>query len=258
MTSQLHFEKYGDSGPAVVILHGLFGSSKNWVSVARQLAADYRVFTVDARNHGRSFHSDEHSVALMADDLQQFLADEQISQPVLLGHSMGGLTAIRYTLHNPNKVAALLVVDIAPRMYQISYQQEFAALKMDIGRFTSRKEIDEALKKIVTNQAVRQFLQTNIESDSAGRYRWVLNVAALEKAHHRADPQLAEGMVYHGPALFMRSLKEDFITDDDLPLIRRYFPSSQVLDFSQGNHWLHITEPGFLPAVKTFLKNLKK
>lgn len=253
----LHYQKYGDSGPVVVILHGLFGSSKNWVSLARHLSGSCIVYTPDARNHGASFHTATHTTDEMAGDLNALLDHLNVRRAILIGHSMGGLTAMRFTLSHPSKVAGLVVVDIAPRVYNLRYTDEFAALNTDLSQFKSRREIDTALANHVKNTPVRQFLQTNIESTPEGHYRWVLNVSVLEKSRERASLTLEQDEVFSGAALFLRATNEKFIRDEDLATIYKHFTAAQVVNFTKGNHWLHVTEAQkFLTVVSDFISSI--
>lgn len=255
----LHYEKYGDVGIPILILHGLFGSAKNWVSIARALSGSYQIYALDARNHGKSFHHPEHSIKAMAEDLERFYDFKGIDEAVLIGHSMGGLTAMRFALYNPAKVLGLIVVDIAPKAYNINYDAEFKALNLDLKNFTSRREIDEALVTTIPNPEIRQFLQTNIERNEQGNYYWILNVKALENAPKRADPEIDPNLTFKKNTVFFRATQEKFITDNDIPLIKKYFPNATLIPFNKGNHWLHVTEKEkFLQETEKFLLTLQK
>lgn len=190
----------------------------------------------------------------MTQDLVRLLEFLKINQCVLIGHSMGGLTSMRFTLLYPEKVLGLVVVDIAPRPYFISYEAEFSALSVDLSPYHSRKEIDMALSQIIPRSDIRQFLQTNIERGEDGHFYWRLNVEALKKAPNRADPELPTHLVVTKKVVFFRSLHEDFITEKDIPLIYHFFPRAEIIDFHEGNHWLHITEQEkFLQETRRYL-----
>lgn len=249
----LAYKEYAGSGTPLLILHGLFGSGKNWVTIAKHLSQSTFVYTLDARNHGESFRADTHSLDDMVNDLQFFI-QEKIRQPViLLGHSMGGLTSMAYALKNQDYVRGLIVVDIAPRMYFPDYSSELAAQKIDLSVCKSRSEIDTAMKQFVADEALRKFLQTNVTTKADGSYAWQINIEPIEKSEKRTSfPQIANS--YAGPTLFVRGLKSNFIRDDDLPVIKRYFPNAEVVNIPNGDHWLHFTaQKDFLAVVDRFL-----
>ena len=170
---------FGGQGPPLLILHGLFGSSKNWASVGRYLAGYCRPYALDLRNHGQSPRSPSHSLEDLVGDLEQWVRENLSEPPVLLGHSMGGLAAMGYALRHPSEVRALAVVDIAPRAYGHSYEAEFRALRLDLSAYKSRVEIDRALAVLLPDERTRRFFQTSLEPGPGG-FRWTVNGPALE------------------------------------------------------------------------------
>lgn len=249
-----HFE---GNGPALVILHGLFGSSKNWVSAAKSLTDTADVYLLDARNHGYSFNAPEHSIEAMSEDLYNWLESEKIENPVLLGHSMGGLTSMHYALHNRDKVAGLIVVDIAPRSYSIDYSDEFSALKTDLSQVSTRSEIDKILKDKVSDAGVRQFLQTSIERDDNG-FRWLVNAEAIENSDQRTEFNAGDRQ-YNRPALFIKGGQSPFIENEDLKLIQNLFPASKTVTIENAGHWLHYTaQDEFLNYVTSYLTEIHR
>lgn len=240
----------------IIILHGLFGSSKNWITHSRELSMlGYPVYTVDQRNHGDSPWSDEHSVQAMTIDIIQ-LQDQVIQGPAIyLGHSMGGLVAMSVALRMPNLVKGLIVADIAPKAYTSHHQLEFAALHVDVGSMKTRQEVEQAMALIHPNQSVRQFLQMNLErTDTA--FRWKVNVDALEKAEYLNEFEsmlAASPKPYAGTALFLKGSRSPYIQEADFQLIQNWFPKAAIHTLD-ADHWLHYTAYNdFMNQVKTFL-----
>jgi len=155
---QLHFREYG-SGHPVIILHGLFGSLNNWATISHRLAAQFHVFAVDQRNHGGSVHSPEMNYDVMASDIRRFMDRHSIASAHVLGHSMGGKSAMQFALVNTDRIDRLVVVDIAPRAYRAAHEHLFRAmLAIDPAQFGTRREIDHALAASIPDTAVRRFL----------------------------------------------------------------------------------------------------
>ena len=163
----------GGDGPPLVILHGLFGSSRNWVGVGRRLRSHAHVYAVDQRNHGDSPHTATHTLAGMSADLALWIRRHCSRPPILLGHSMGGLTIMHLALHRPELAAALVVVDIAPVSYPFRHEEEFAALSVDISALRSRDDLDRVLAPLVPDEAVRRFLSMNARRVTTGGRRGV-------------------------------------------------------------------------------------
>ncbi len=241
----------------VLILHGLFGSSRNWHTIAGRLSENHSVFALDTRNHGNSFHADEHSIESMSADLLHFI-EKQIQTPViLLGHSMGGLVAMYFALKNPSLVKGLIVVDIAPRNYEIDYSREFDGMKnAGAERAVSRKEIEDAMADRISNPFVRQFLMMNLER-SGENFRWVLNLPVLERERRNGIEFPEIDAVFPEPSLLIAGDNSPFFTKKDTDLFVSYFPKGTVLLIKDGDHWLHHTNQAeFLSAVIEFLETV--
>src|SRR5438445_11207875 len=155
---QLHFESHGNS-PPLIVLHGLFGSLENWRSMTRRLGESFSVVAIDQRNHGRSPHSGEMSYPLMAEDLREFMTQQHLKTSHLLGHSMGGKTAMQFALRYPESVERLVIADMAPKAYRATQKEMIQALlALDLSKFGGRKEIELALAGPIPDLTVRQFL----------------------------------------------------------------------------------------------------
>ncbi|EPG75226.1 alpha/beta hydrolase family protein [Leptospira fainei serovar Hurstbridge str. BUT 6] len=227
----------------ILILHGLFGSSKNWVTVAEYLTEFSDVYSLDLRNHGDSPHSSEHTLAAMADDVDEFLADRKISSAILLGHSMGGLTAMAVSLKFPDKVSRLLVEDVAPRDYEFAYDAELSALMIDVSDSKSRQEIDSKMAVYVPDSFIRNFLLMNLERREEGGYRWKLNVEAIGKSRRIFESQFHTGSSgFSKPTFFILGAISGYFRDEDRGLATRYFPNAKFYSIAGGDHYIHFTK----------------
>ncbi|HZB15132.1 MAG TPA: alpha/beta fold hydrolase, partial [Chryseolinea sp.] len=176
---KLFFRELGEGEP-VVILHGLFGSSDNWLTQAKLFAPHYRVLSVDLRNHGQSPHSDDFDYPSMVSDIHEFIQDQNITDPIIIGHSMGGKTAMNFALAYPDKVSKLIVVDIAPRSYNLEHYTIVEGLKaIPLDQLTSRNEADDILSQHVAEADVRQFLLKNLQRKSTGGFSWKINLPVI-------------------------------------------------------------------------------
>ncbi len=255
---KLFFRETGNGEP-VVILHGLFGMSDNWMSVARKIGERYRVIIPDMRNHGRSPWAETMTYEALVRDVAELLDNLNIKNVRLIGHSMGGKTAMLFSLRYPKKVKQLVVVDMAPRNYQRPLFREFIRqlLKIDLKDLNTRKEADERLAQTIKAEPVRQFLLKNLYRDDALLFRWRINLETLWK--HLDDILLFPDIRSNSsvPALFLRGGKSDYITDDDMPRIKRFFPHSEVLTIPNATHWLHADAPEALcDALRDFFEKV--
>ncbi len=250
----LHYLDQGQGRP-LVILHGLFGTLDNWQSLARRWAteAGLRVVSVDLRNHGRSFHSSEHSYALMAQDVLDLFDHLQLgADTTLLGHSMGGKVAMRLALDHPERLARLIVVDIAPRFSDMEHQDDILAglQSVDFTTCTNRQEADTALAKFVPNVGTRQFLLKNLYRKEDNRFAWRINLEVLAAQLAAIGEATTSSAPFLKPALFIRGGKSDYITaDDKLHGIPALFPNSQVATVVDAGHWVHAEKPDEIFAM---------
>lgn len=225
----------------IVILHGLFGSSKNWVTVAKALSGFGSVYTLDQRNHGDSPHANEHSIKLMSEDLEEFLSDHQIQNPILLGHSMGGLVAMYFDFTHPGVLKELIIQDIAPRSYPFVYEKEIASMSFPLVGFSSRTDIDQEMEKYLPDTFIRQFLQMSLERMDSGEYRWKLNVAGLNQARRVFDHPFPEKISSNTKVLFIVGGSSEYITDADKSLVKETFSHLTIVSIPGGGHYIHYT-----------------
>lgn len=256
---QLHYKQLGDAGPDLIILHGLLGSLDNWITIAKQLAENYRVWLVDQRNHGKSFHAEEHSFRLMADDLKQFVDEHNISSAVLIGHSMGGKTAMQMTIDYPDRVSALVVVDMGVKAYSSGHEDIFQALlAMDITNIDSRKEADEMLAQYIGNFNIRQFLLKNLTRDERGGFEWKVNLDSLWSNYRNMLEGTSSPYPVQIPVMFIKGGRSDYIQEDDEDQIKAIFPQAKFEVVPSSGHWVHAEAPRpFLDHLSTFLTELK-
>jgi esterase len=252
---RLHFQNYGQ-GPPLIILHGLFGSLENWHSISPNLAANFQVFAVDQRNHGRSPHTADMSYQLMAEDLKEFLSGQHLSAVNLLGHSMGGKTAMAFAITYPDMVERLIVVDMATRAYPAHHRQILKALlSLDLGSCKSRAEMESQLAPAIPDLAVRRFLLKNVKRDQAGAFYWQMNLPAIEANYARLSEAVTGQRPFEGPALFIRGGRSNYIRGEDMTSIRKLFPRVEFCEIADAGHWVHAEKPeAFLRKVREFLK----
>jgi esterase len=256
---QLHFTTLGPQNSAqaqpLVLLHGLFGSSDNWGTIAKHFSQHYRVISVDLRNHGRSPHSDANTYTDMANDLLELCETLGLDRIHLLGHSMGGKVAMQFATQYPDKVEKLLVVDMAPRKYADAHTHLMdAMLSVDLSAMQSRSDVDKALSSKIPEAMVRQFLLMNlVKSDSNSQIAWRINLPALKANYPKLIEAVCEHAHFEKPCLFIRGQNSDYVLDSDIAQIKTHFTQARFITLAAG-HWLHAEQPqAFIQAVESFL-----
>ena len=251
---ELHFRALGE-GPPLILLHGLLGSLDNWLPLGRKFATQFTVFAVDQRNHGLSPHSDEFGYDTMARDLHEFMQAQGLRSAHVLGHSMGGKTAMQFALLYPDQVDKLVVVDISPRAHDARNTGTIQALlALDLSAFQHRPELDAALAASVPDLELRQFLLKNVGRDKSGAFRWKVNLSAIWENRRHLAAALDSPSQFRKPALFVRGGKSDFVTDTEGELIRRLFPRAVIETIPNAGHWVHVDAPEELSrSVMEFL-----
>lgn len=247
---ELYFEAWGDTGPPVLILHGLFGSSRNWRSVAKRLAEKHRVYAVDQRNHGKSSHTDSFNYSVLADDMLEFADRQGITPLAVIGHSMGGKVAAAAALESPKSVTHLVVVDIAPlRPSSESRVVLDALVRIDVSRCASRQEVDRHLASTLTDDRTRSFLLTNLERDRDGVFTWRMNLAAIDAHFDEIAAPIDGRLTFGGPALFISGGRSAYLRSDDRTLIRELFPRAEFVEIEGAGHWVHAEAPERFVAI---------
>lgn len=263
---KLNFRKLGE-GPSIIILHGLYGSSDNWISIGRELADNFEVFIIDHRNHGSSPHTQDHNYELLKEDLQEFMDQQSIEKATLLGHSMGGKTAIFFAVDYPEKVENLIVVDISPRSYKLPDQPAphtvdhlniiQAMINVDFSKVENRMDVDMMLADTIKSQRIRQFLLKNVKRKDKTSFCWKLNLETLHDSMRDILDGIDPSLVNKGngitgfPVLFIKGENSDYISEPDYPVIQQLFPAAEIVTIPNAGHWLHAEQ------TELFLKNVK-
>lgn len=251
MVELAHRHLGGEGNPPLIILHGLLGSSRNWMTAGRDLAQRYSVWALDARNHGDSPWAGEQTYADMAEDVKAWLDRHELRSTVLCGHSMGGKTAMVIACRYPQLVERLVIVDIAPKAYADRWATEFAAMRgLDLGKISSRAEADRLLGEHITDWAFRQFLLTNLARGEDGSFRWIPNLDVIEQALPEIFSQpLGPEESYPGRTRFIRGAFSRFLTARDAFDINDHFPAAQLVTVPEAGHNVHFdNREGFVEA----------
>lgn len=249
---ELFYNQYGESGPPLIILHGLLGAHGNWHTLSRTAFRQVaRVYAVDQRNHGRSPHADRIDYPSMAADLRSFIDRHALAPAALLGHSMGGKTAMQTALSFPGRVDALIVVDMAPKAYPPHHIDLMEALaRIDPETYETRDAIDAALAKDVPSRPIRQFLLKNLDYDG-DTYAWRMNLDAIRAHYDDITAALPADSTFDGPALFVRGGRSEYVSDADRDDIRERFPNAELVTIEAAGHWVHADAPEALAEVVT-------
>ncbi len=252
---KLNFRQAGEGRP-LIILHGLFGSGDNWVTVTKPLAENFQVFVLDQRNHGRSPHSAEHSYPSMTADLVEFIEGYNLDSPFVLGHSMGGKTAIQLALTHPDLVSKLIVVDISPRYYTPHHQDVIAGLSaVDLVNLKSREQAEAAMLPHLPEVGVRQFLLKNLYRTESGGFDWRMNLKDIIKNIENIGTENT-GRPFNKPTLFLRGEKSRYIQEDDRVIISSLFSNSKIETIAGAGHWVQAEKPKeFVESVIHFLNS---
>ena len=257
-TIALYSRKVGENGPDFVVLHGLFGSGKNWRSFAGSLEDDFQVWTLDARNHGDSPHADSMSYQQMAEDVARFFVENELENVVLLGHSMGGKTAMQLALQFPDRIAALIVVDIAPVCYDHLHKQLKlieAMQELNLAAEMSRSEIEKKLALKIPEKRLLSFLMTNLNRQN-GQFQCRIGLEQIAAGMQELlnYPELKS--VFKGPVQFIGGENSAYLKFEYHALIRKYFPESRITMLENCGHWLHVEQPAaFQKTVNEFLQD---
>lgn len=249
----LFYRELGEGQP-LIILHGLFGASDNWLSIGRILSEHFKVYLVDQRNHGKSPHDDEFSYRAMAEDLKEFIEQHDIDDPVILGHSMGGKTAMQFVLDNQDDFDKLIVVDIGPKAYPVHHRTILdGLLSIKLSTLASRGEADKQLSKYVPEMGVRQFLLKNLGRGPNG-FEWKVNLPVINEKIEIIGHGTEGRLVIDKEVLFIRGANSNYILDEDIDLIKNIFPTAKLETVENAGHWVHAEKPQtVLDLVLAFL-----
>ncbi len=241
----LFYRKYGNEGDQpIIILHGIFGISDNWVTYARRIAMErFEVFVVDQRNHGQSPHSENFNYLALTDDLFDFIDEHEIEDPIIIGHSMGGKVAMRFALENPHLVKKLVVVDITLKAYgpRDNHKSILKAMKaVDLKSINNRREVEEVLTRYIPEIRIRQFILKNLHRKDKNEYEWRINIDGLEKNIDQMFDAIDTIVKFEKPTLFIKGGASDYILLEDFPKIRYNFPNADIVTIAGASHWVHV------------------
>ena len=230
-------------GEPVIILHGLFGMLDNWQRFAKEIKEHFQVILVDQRNHGKSFRSESFTYGLLADDVIALMDHLNIDQARIIGHSMGGKTAMHLAEAYPNRLQSFVIVDIAPKTYEGGHQAIFeSVLSVDVNAAISRKEIDAHLSQTIKEEMVRLFLMKNLKRRKEGGFDWKANFPVLHRVYQDIMDDSLSGST-DVPGLFIKGSNSGYIVESDKPAIRGYFPNANFHTIEGAGHWVHADKP---------------
>ncbi|MBS0633766.1 MAG: alpha/beta fold hydrolase [Verrucomicrobia bacterium] len=256
MIQLFHRDLGGAGHPPLVLLHGLLGSSRNWQTTGRDLAASYHVLALDLRNHGSSPHAEPMDYATMVADVLAWLDAQGLTRVTLMGHSMGGKVAMQLACRHPERVEKLIVVDIAPKNYAWpEHRQEFAAMnELDLASLTTRAEAEQRWEARVPNLGMRKFLATNLERTPEGAWRWMIDLPVITAALPALEQDSLDTTDrFTGPTLFIIGGRSRYVAATDHVAIRTHFPAAQIEVLSEAGHNPHMeTREAFVGLVNSF------
>jgi esterase len=249
---KLNYKRVGEGRP-LIILHGLFGSLDNWQTHAKKIGEYYEVILVDERNHGHSPRAEQHTYDLMADDLRALMDDLQLESAIVMGHSMGGKTAMRFAQLYPDRVNKLIVVDMGVKAYPMHHDIILKGLNsLNFDEITSRSQAEEHLSRFVDNFAVRQFLLKNLYWVDKGRLDFRMNLPVLTAEMPEILKALPQAEVFVNTR-FIRGELSNYVLDEDWDEIEEYFPDSDLVTIPGAGHWVHAEKPDlFIESVLEF------
>ena len=242
---KLYSKIYGDKSQDLIIIHGLFGMSDNWNSLGKQFSKYCRVHLIDLRNHGRSPHADDFNYDVMCGDVLEYIEDNNIEKPIILGHSLGGKVAMNFAFLYPDKIEKLIIADIAPRSYDTNFHQNLLSTlyKLPLDNFEKREEIDNILSKSYEDKGMRLFLLKNLYRNENKEFAWRFNIdVLLEKVSNIQEADFIKGICAI-PTYFIRGGNSNYITTEDELIINKHFSDFSIETIEGSGHWLHAENP---------------
>jgi|AntAceMinimDraft_15_1070371.scaffolds.fasta_scaffold46156_2 pimeloyl-ACP methyl ester carboxylesterase len=242
---ELFYRRFGEKGnQQIIILHGLFGVSDNWVSYARRIAMEgFEVFVVDQRNHGQSPQSNNFNYLALTDDLFDFIDEHEIEDPILIGHSMGGKVVMRFALENPHLVKKLVVVDITLKAYgpRKHHRKIIDAMKgVDLSTVDNRGEVEKMLTDFIPELRIRQFIMKNLHRKDKNEFEWRIYIDGIDNNLDQMFDAIDTITKFEKPTLFIKGGASDYILLEDFPQIRYNFPNAEIITIEGASHWVHV------------------
>lgn len=250
------YSRIEGEGQPLVVIHGFLGMSDNWKSLGDKWVEDgFQVHILDLRNHGKSFHSDDFSYSIMAQDVKEYLDFHHLENVYLIGHSMGGKVAMLFATEYPDYVSKLIIADISPRFYAPHHQTILEALNaVDFSKKPSRAEVDAIISKFINDFGTKQFLLKNLYWKEPGQLAFRFNLKVFMENQNVIGEALPENNKFYKPTLFLRGEKSDYITSSDEELIKFHFPNYKIETVLNAGHWLHAENPvDFMDKIKHFI-----
>ena len=253
---KLNIRKEGDTGPELVILHGMMGSARNWQSLTRELSEEFRLIVPDLRNHGESPHG-PHSISLLSEDVIELIEENCDEPPHIIGHSMGGQAAMAVATSGAVKISSLIVADAAPMRKRGNLQAILEALmRLDLGEIKSRPEADEVLSGDIPEQRIRLFLLQNLKRKDTGELYWRINLPELYRYVVEEEFEIAHGSKYEGPTLVLAGGRSEYRVWEQEDVYRAHFPNMTLEVFNDAGHWLHSDAfEKFVERVRRFINS---
>jgi pimeloyl-ACP methyl ester carboxylesterase len=238
---KLYSKIYGDKAQDLIIIHGLFGMSDNWNSLGKQFSKYCRVHLIDLRNHGRSPHSDNFNYDVMCGDVLEYMEDNNIEKPIILGHSLGGKVAMKFAFTYPEEIEKLIVADMSPRRYNTDFHQNLLSTlyRLPLENFEKREEIDKLLASTYEDKGMRLFLLKNLYRNEKKEFAWRFNIEVLlEKVSNIQEADFIKG-VCDVQTHFIRGGNSNYITTEDELIINKHFSDFSIATIEEAGHWLH-------------------
>lgn len=253
---ELNYKVFGDVGEDIIIIHGLLGSLDNFQTIAKQLSETYRVWLLDMRNHGRSFHSEEMNYEVMVEDVHEFMKINQLAHAHLIGHSMGGKVAMNFALTYPELVNDLIIIDIGPKKYEGDHQVILKTMKdISLNDFSERSEIEEKISEKIHSQKIVQLMMKNLGRDQ-NTFFWKPNVEVILKNYRLLMDTMPKHQIFNGKTVFIKGENSEYIELDELEDFRKYFSEAQMMIVPNSGHWVHADQPEvFLQLLFKILNN---
>ncbi|MCD4745887.1 MAG: alpha/beta fold hydrolase [Bacteroidales bacterium] len=248
---KLFYRKYG-SGQPVIILHGIFGISDNWVTLGKKISKRFKVFILDLRNHGRSPHSKIFNYSVMTDDIREFITEHKLDKTIIIGHSMGGKVAMNLALSYPELLEKLIIIDINLRQYTLLKTHTDiikTMLSVNFENIKFRIEVDEFLSETIDSFWIRQLILKNLYRINKNKFAWRINLEAISNNYKEILKGINSGKKFKKPALFIRGGVSDYITNEDFNLIYKNFPCAEIHTIKSASHWVHVDAPDELYKI---------
>lgn len=254
----LHSKIYGieKTGIPLLVFHGLFGMLDNWGSFGKDFGEIMPVHLIDLRNHGKSFHSDEMSHDVLAEDILNYMNANKIEKASLLGHSLGGKAVMQFAMKYPEKIEKLIVVDIGPKSYPPHHQGILKALKsVNLDEIKTRGEVEDVLSQYIPEKSIVYFLAKNLYWNENKKLAWRFNLKTLDEKYAEFVSNAIKFGVFEGETLFIAGANSNYILPQDGFLIKQQFPKSKIISIKNAGHWVQAENPkDFHDAVLEFLK----